>query len=314
MRRFLLSACLLLMPWDAAAQDLQRLQTKDNYFQTVDGKKFTPRGVSLCSLEWHAPLKQIEAVTSSPEKWAVNILRLPVQVKEWDRVGANAYIKGYLDPAIKMCRAKNIYCIIDWHAIDRWDDKKNTDKLEDFWSRVAPRYAADKNIIYEIFNEPTEPKEKTPENWQVWKTVMQKWVNDIRKDAPHTLLLIGSPHWSQMPSFAVEDPIKGKNLAYVLHVYPNYKESQWDKLFGDASEKIPLFITEWGWSAQEKAWWGIKGDQKTYGEPLKAYLEARPQIGWTAWSYDPKCGPSMLGVDKDMGDFVRNWLEESRPK
>jgi len=83
-------------------------------------------------------------------------------------------------------------------------------------------------------------------------------------------------------------------------------------LFGNASAKIPLFITEWGWSAQEKSWWGIKGDQRTYGDPLKAYLEARPQIGWTAWSYDPKCGPSMLGTDKDMGEFVKAWLEESR--
>ena len=91
-----------------------------------------PRGVSLCSLEWHEPLKQIESVTSSSDKWAVNILRLPVQVKEWDRVGADAYIKGYLDPAIKMCREKNLYCIIDWHEISRWDDPENTKKLEDF--------------------------------------------------------------------------------------------------------------------------------------------------------------------------------------
>jgi len=39
-----------------------------------------------------------------------------------------------------------------------------------------------------------------------------------------------------------------------------------------------------------------------------SYLDARHHIGWTAWSYDPRCGPAMLGSDKNMGDFVKEWL------
>ena len=305
----LITSCLLSSV--AVAQELPRLGTKDNVFVTSDGKTVTPKGVSLCSLEWHDPLKQISDITSSPDKWAANVLRLPVQVKEWDRVGAQAYIKGYLDPAVKMCREKNIYCIIDWHEIGAWNDAANVKKLEDFWARVAPRYAADKNIIYEIFNEPTEPKNKTHENWMLWRTQMQKWVDSIRKDAPNTLLLIGSPHWSQMPSFAVDDPVMGKNLAYVMHLYPNYGTHEWDDVFGKAAEKIPLILTEWGWSSQEKMKGQvIYGEQKSYGEPLKTYLNGRPQIGWTAWSYDPLCGPAMLGDDKEMGAFVKGWLED----
>lgn len=303
---FFLIAFLFCAP--ASAQDL-RLGTAGNHFKTSDGKAFTPRGVSLCSLEWHRPLEQIERITTS-DKWAVNILRLPVQTKEWDRVGAEKYIRDYLDPAIKLCRDKKMQCIIDWHEIGAWNDPDKSKKLEDFWARVAPRYAADKNIAYEIFNEPTEPKAKTKENWTEWKKSMQKWVDDIRKDAPLTLLLIGSPHWSQMTGFAAEDPIRGNNIAYVAHVYPNYKPRDWDGLFGDAAQKVPVFLSEWGWSARDKAWWGIKGDRESYGEPLRAYLDARPQIGWTAWSYDPKCGPAMLGDDKDMGDFVKGWLDE----
>ena len=309
MKIFAVFLMALLACAPASAREL-RLGTVDNYFKTSDGRRFTPRGVSLCSLEWHKPLKQIEDVTTT-DRWAVNILRLPVQTREWDRVGAESYIRNYLDPAVKLCREKNIQCIIDWHEIAAWNNPEKTKKLEDFWKRVAPRYAADKNIIYEIFNEPTEPKSKTKENWAAWKKSMQKWVNNIRKDAPNTLLLIGSPHWSQMTGFAAEDPIRGKNLAYVAHIYPNYKPRDWDKLFGNASEKVPVFLTEWGWSSQEKAWWGIKGDRESYGKPLRAYLDARPQIGWTAWSYDPKCGPAMLGADRDMGNFVKKWLDES---
>lgn len=310
MKAYVVFLMALLVCAPASAKEL-RLGTKDNYFKTSDGKRFTPRGVSLCSLEWHKPLQQIEDVTTR-HKWAVNILRLPVQTREWDRVGAESYMRNYLDPAVKMCREKKIQCIIDWHEIAAWNDREKIKKLEDFWERVAPRYAADKNIIYEIFNEPTEPKSKTKENWAAWKKTAQKWVDSIRRDAPHTLLLIGTPHWDQMTGFAAENPLRGKNLAYVAHIYPNYKPRDWDKLFGKASETVPVFITEWGWSSQENAWWGIKGDRKSYGEPLRAYLDARPQIGWTAWSYDPKCGPAMLGADKDMGLFVKRWLEDKK--
>jgi hypothetical protein len=308
---FVFFAFFFVFQASAKAEPVSRIGTNGNQFQTQDGKAVSLRGVSLCSLEWHKPLEQIEQVTSSPDKWAVNILRLPVQVKEWDRVGADNYIKGYLDPAIQMCRQKNIHCIIDWHEIGAWDNAENIKKLEDFWTRVAPRYAADRNIAYEIFNEPTEPKARTLENWLSWRTQMQKWVDSIRKDAPLTLLLIGSPHWSQMPSFAVEHPVQGNNIAYVMHLYPNFSVKEWDELFGTAAEKIPLILTEWGWSTQEKAKGQvIAGTRESYGEPLKAYLDTRPQIGWTAWSYDPLCGPAMLGADQDMGIFVKEWLEE----
>ncbi len=293
------------------AHSLPRLKVEGNHF-TADGEQIALRGVSLCSLEWHDSPKQIADVTSSPDKWNVNILRLPVQLKEWDRVGAQAYLKSYLDPAVKLCKEKNVYCIIDWHAIDDWNKPESIKKLEDFWKLVGPRYASDKNILYEIFNEPTGPSERTKENWLAWRKQAQTWVDAIRVHAPHTVLLIGNPHWDQMPSFAVDDPFEGDNLAYVMHLYPNWKQRDWDGLFGDASKTIPIFITEWGWSAQDKAFWVIKGDKESYGEPLKAYLNARPQISWTAWSYDSLCGPAMLGPDKDMGDFVKQWLEESK--
>ncbi len=310
------AACVIATPSfaaDSLLHSLPRLQVESNRIVKPDGAPITLRGVSLCSLEWHKPLEQIEQVTASPEKWNVNVIRMPVQAKEWARVGAQAYIKGYLDPAVKLCKESGVYCIIDWHDISDWNKPDNIKKVEDFWKLVAPRYADQKNIIYEIFNEPTEPKARTMENWLAWRKQAQEWVDMIRKDAPDTILLVGTPHWDQMPAFAAKEPFKGNNLAYVLHLYPNWPQKDWDNLFGEASKTIPIFITEWGWSAQPKSWWGIKGTQQGYGEPLRAYLDARPQINWTAWSYDPLCGPAMLGGDKDMGQFVKQWLEEANP-
>lgn len=314
MKKSVLTAalCLCLFPIVAKAKEpLPRLQVNGNHLLTIDGKDMPLRGVSLCSLEWHNPIAQIEELISSDDKWNANVIRLPIQVKEWDKIGADKYISGYLDPAVRQCERKNVYCIIDWHEIAPWKEEATQKKLEDFWKRVAPRYAANPNILYEIFNEPTKPEEKTEKNWIEWRDTMQKWVEMIRKDAPRTVLLVGSPHWSQMPSYALDNPIDDGNVAYVMHLYPNYSQADWDKLFGNASKTLPIFITEWGWSSTEKSAGNvIHGTKEKYANPLKAYLNERPQISWTAWSYDPLCGPAMQGDDKEMADFVKQWLSE----
>ncbi len=294
---------------------LPRLQIAGNHIETVDGREVQLRGVSLCSLEWHNSLSQMEKVTVSEEKWNANVLRLPVQVKEWDRIGADKYISGYLDPAVRQCQQSGVYCIIDWHEIGSWKDEKITKKLEDFWKRVAPRYATNTNIIYEIFNEPTAPDDKNEKNLAEWRDTMQEWVDMIREGAPRTLLLIGSPHWSQIPSFAEQYPLDDRNVSYVMHLYPNYSAADWDELFGNASRTLPIFITEWGWSSNEKSKNQVFfGSEENYGAPLKTYLNERPQISWTAWSYDPLCGPAMQGEDRDMAAFVKQWLSEDPPQ
>ncbi|PZQ45624.1 MAG: hypothetical protein DI551_06865 [Micavibrio aeruginosavorus] len=298
---------------DALPHSLPRLKVVGNHFETVEGKTVTLRGVSLCSLEWNNALKQIRDLTTGPDNWNVNVIRLPVQSIEWRRVGKDAYVKHYLDPAVKACKDSGVYCIIDWHVIHDWKEKESVDQLKEFWETVAPRYAAEKHILYEFFNEPTTPKDRTMENWLAWRDEAQKWVDQIRKDAPLSIILVANPHWDQMPGFAAEKPFRGSGLAYVLHVYPIWKEPLWDDLFGKAAESVPIFITEWGWSDEKDAWWGLKGNQKDFGDPLRAYIDKRPGISWTAWSYDDRCGPSMLGKDKDMGAFVKQWLKEANP-
>jgi endoglucanase len=295
----------------ALSPPLPQLITQGNTFTNKTGEAISLHGVSLCSLEWHAPLEQIKEVSDVNTGWHPNILRLPVQVREWDRIGEDAYIRGRLDPAVKLCRENGVYCIIDWHLIAAWDDPVSDQRLRDFWRKIAPIYANDPNIIYEIFNEPTTPKQRVRENWLKWRDKAQSWVDFIRTMAPETILLVGSPHWDQMTSFAVEDPIEGSNIGYVTHVYPNYKPHTWDKLFGIAAATIPMMITEWGWSSAETSKDSLLyGNADSYGQPLRDYLDARPHIGWTAWSYDPRCGPAMLGQDKDMGDFVKEWLKD----
>lgn len=293
------------------APSLPRLSIEGNLFVTEDGRPISLRGVSLCSLAWEPAPPLIKRATGAEGGWGANIVRLPVQPREWRRSGGKSYIRHLLDPAVEACRRENVYCIIDWHEIAPWNTPEVAKELEYFWGRVARRYANNKNIIFELFNEPTEPKRETESNWLAWRSVAQKWVDQIRAHAPETIILIGSPHWSQMTSFAAKHPFSGTNLAYVFHSYPNRPSSDWDTLFGNAANSVPVFLTEWGWSAKTRGE-VFAGSRETFGVPLKTYLNARPQIGWTAWSFDPRCAPAMLGQDTEMRDLVRQWLESLR--
>lgn len=310
----LLPFLVLLFPAAATAQALPRLQVEGNQLVASDNP-ITLRGVSLCSLSWHDPLKLLQGLARQNSGWNVNVVRLPVQPVEWKRLGPENYFRERLDPAVEECRKNGLYCIIDWHEIGDWDKKETEQDLLGFWRRAASRYAHEPFILYEIFNEPTEPKSRDRENWLAWRAKAQGWVDMVRARAPETVLLVGSPHWSQMPSFAVEDPFRGKNLVYVMHLYGGWPRESWDDLFGDAAATLPLFVTEWGWSAlprnRETPFYGTRA---AYAGPLRAYFDARPQVSWTAWSYDPHCGPAMTGDDADMGEFVREWLAQSAPK
>jgi len=295
----------------AQVSSLPRLQVSGNLLVTSDQTPITLRGVSLCSLEWHKPLILIDSVTNPVTGWGGNVLRLPIQPREWRRIGGEAYLKNYLDPAVRKCRTKGIYCILDWHQIAPWQDEKTQKDLENFWAVVAPRYAHDPNILYEVFNEPTKPGHKTTENWLIWRDTVQKWVDQIQKVAPQTPLLIGSPHWSQMTKFSAQYPLRGDNLLYVMHLYPNLGDKDWDVLFGNAAKSVPVFISEWGWSSDPQTKGNvIHGTKAGFGEKLKSYLADKPYIHWTAWSYDPKCAPAMTGRDQDMAAFVRAWLAD----
>lgn len=292
---------------NASNNTLPKLSTLGNKFIQEDGTAVTLKGVSLCSLAWHKPLDQIKQVTDPETGWSPKVLRLPVQPRMWEIEGAGPYMRKRIDPAVELCNKNGVYCIIDWHKIGNWTDPEVNEELMNFWSNVAPRYANNPNVLYEVFNEPTKPKARTQENWDAYREYAQTWVDHIRSYAPDTVILVGSPHWSQASSFAVNNPVIGKNIGYVTHVYPLWKPSRWDGLFGNAAENIPMVLTEWGWSSVNQNPL-LNASQESFGEPLKLYLDARPHIGWTAWSYDPRCGPAMLGEDTEMAEFVKRWL------
>jgi endoglucanase len=171
-------------------------------------------------------------------------------------------------------------------------------------------------VLYEVFN---ESEDLTDMSWATWKANAQPWVDQIRRDAPDNVILIGAPFWTQELSGAVADPFAGSNLAYVGHIYPGISPAVWGPggAFTDVAAVRPMMITEWGYRTGGTD--PVNGTQAGFGDPLKAWIETQ-RLGWTAWCADTIWDSTMFNADDwslrvgpgEMGGFTKDWLAAKR--
>lgn len=268
------------------------------------------------------------------------------------------YLEEYLDPVVERCRENGVYCIVDFHrhwgAELYWADPDTgepnaalSEEVELFWDAVAPRYADESHVLYEVYNEPTNPgmwddpleQDWAAEPWEWWLETAQPWVDLIREHASRNVVIIGNPGWTQSPEGALLEPFDGDNLAYAYHIYAQHDVSQqegWDEAGpnGDGTKRVyeeyPLFVTEWGWNADQ-----IEADANVvadYGDPFLEWMESSDAIHWQAWNFDagwgsefavrpafdgdecaePPCEWELVPGEQSLGHFVKDALERYR--
>lgn len=320
-------------------QDLPWLHTDGRWFKDEKDNLVTLRGISFCGFnnEWGEKVlpnfpEKIVKVTNGTNGWYPNVLRLPIKDYHLENFSLEQVYQT-LKAGVDECVEQRVYCIVDWHAVDgekgaNWRSPQTQQKTKDFWRYMAPRFRNYPNVIFELYNEPGYPKLVTAENWQNWRDVAQKWVDLIREQAPDNIILIASPLWAQIIQFAPEYPFEGNNLAYVNHTYGGMEKSwpkelgleyDWEQVFGKAADRVPIFMTEFGWQADAE-WKFGKATTAEFGQPMKEFLNKRPNINWTIWTYDHYCSPRLADENdrvlegNNMGLFVRDWLKEEWAK
>jgi endoglucanase len=301
-----------LLPLCVGAMETPWLHVNGNWLNDPQGNRVVLRGVAVVTPKDHAARGGIAAVVdrvTEPNLYS-RVVRVPVHPTDWT---GQAYVDQYLKPCVDALTKKGVYVIIDLHYISAYGSLDA--KVKDFWSVVAPAFKDYSNVLYEVFNEPTNPGGQS--GWPTWKAAAQPWVDLIRAAAPKNPILVGSPTWSQDARFAVTDPFKGDNLIYVIHVYPIH--TNWDQMFGVPSTKIPIFLSEWGYQNAGSFGSEVKGTTSVYGAQMKAYLAAHPNVSSTAWVFDHSWYPVMcdrnyklLGGEDYQGEFVQAFLSEKR--
>jgi endoglucanase len=295
------------------------LSVSGNKIVNTSGQQVILKGVNIADPEqlntkpWERPGVTARSIASAAtDQFNAKVVRLPILPGDpaypnegffSTTNGGETYFKNHIKPLVDELTAKGIYVIIDLHYVSDYDGLYS--KVEAFWKFMAPKFATNPYVMYEIFNEPIYP-----DNWSTWKnTIAQPITTLIRTYAPKNLILVGGPYWSSHISGAVTEPVSGGNVVYVGHVYANQTSAMWDTRYGAVADKYPLFITEWGFESG-----GTEGGDITYGQNFSAWM-AKRGLSWTVWSFDNLWGPRMFNQDwtlkpapAGMGEFVRDLL------
>lgn len=207
----------------------------------IDGDTVVLNGPSL---GWHSNWGRFYnegTVRALKEKWGANIVRAAIGahpsgdcVNGYSVDSANAVnlAVNVIDAAI----ANGMYVICDWHSHNNTlaDAKK-------FFTVISEKYGDSPNILYEIWNEPLEIP------WQEIRDYADELIPVIRRNAPHSVIIVGTPKWDQDVDVAAENPLMQPNLLYSLHFYAGtHKDWNRGKAETAIAAGLPLIISECG--------------------------------------------------------------------
>ena len=72
-------------------------------------------------------------------------------------------------------------------------------------------------------------------------------IDRIRMYAPQSIVIVGTPTWSQDVDIASSSPIERTNLLYSLHFYAaTHKEDLQSKMQTALTNGLPVFVSEFG--------------------------------------------------------------------
>ncbi len=317
-----------------------RLHVDGNKIKDPNGNIVILRGVALIDLgsleDWKGgALNAVNLITdpndtqSNSPGWYTKIIRImiapPDAVIGWPHPfnADNNDLYNLLRTFVDYCAEKEVYVAIDWHYVANTYD--HVESTSEFWQYMAPRFANDSHVIYELFNEPVNQVGTDAARWTSVKNDMQTWIDIIRGYAPDNLIFVGTPSYCQIIGPTATDPVDDVNVVYISHIYPLHWLSSGNQYYRDtitaAAAAHPVIMGEWGFTSDltyDDTWHIVIGTQTNYGKPIKKFVEGIG-IGSIAWcAGGPDWGPPMFYSDNtlrvgegEMGGFAKDWLFEA---
>jgi endoglucanase len=266
-------------------------QLKVQRGQVVDKHNVPPqlRGISMSWSIWGGQKYYTPEVISWLHKdFQANIVRLAMGIEP-----AGGYLKApvkqkqLIVDCIDAAITNGMYVLIDWHDHHAY---QHQEEAISFFTEMAKKYSGKKNVIYEVFNEPTEI------DWKTVKAYSIAVIKAIRKYDKQNVIIVGSPRWDQDVDIVAKDPIAGfKNIAYSFHFYAsdrNHQEKLMKKADFAIASGLPLFVTEWG--VGESNGNGVFDLLKT--EKWVQWME-KNKLSWVNWNVtDKKETTALLNV------------------
>ncbi|MFO1477370.1 MAG: glycoside hydrolase family 5 protein [Verrucomicrobiota bacterium] len=323
-------------PFDPALAAM-RLQVSGTNLLNPQGNPVGLYGVNIASLEWRNDGDHIEeSFRRAIQDWKVNFIRLPLAQDRWfgqttNQSDGGAAYRELVDKLVDLCAARRVYIDLDLHWSNRGRWSKDGGHLGqhvmpdvysvEFWKDVATRYRDFPNVIFGLYNEPYDisfevwrdggtvhekpPRRSADTNVVTFESAgMQKLYDAVRAAGAGNVVTASGTDWGYDLSGILEGhELKGSNIVYETHPYPFKKN--WDRNFGAAAARYPVFIGEWGSSGSN----GI-----AYGSKLMEYADRHGIRIWTAWDLHTSAGPTLIQnwqyEPTTFGAYVKEVLEE----
>ncbi|MHA6689826.1 glycoside hydrolase family 5 protein [Devosia sp. A449] len=262
------------------------------------------------------------------EDWAANCVRISVHPGHWryDRM----LLGQLLDADIAAARARQLFVIVDWHAIGfpdlyepvpppQWGLPADAylSSIDDaiaFWRGMAERHGSDPAVLFELWNEPVGDERHWLSDGAFWSEFRPAWAaitTEIRRISDNIVLAAGG-RWAHDLTGAAADPLDDARTAYAWHVYPNedrHAPDRWFASLGALAEHRPIIVTEWGFCPACED--GLQGGFDDFAMPFARDVLDGLGLGHTAWCYSPGAAPALLRQDdtpSSYGRFVRDYL------
>jgi len=299
-----------------------QLRVEGTQLVAEDGTPVQLKGPSSMWLNWERTgyASNPEGVKFMRDEWGAMVIRAAMGIEPdgaylSQPATAEASVKAVIDLAIRL----GIYVIVDWHAHHA---EETVDEAKAFFKMIAEEYGERPNILYEPFNEPDGAQDAYVD-WPTVKAYHEQIVPVIREADPDSVIILGTPQWSQLVDEAAADPVAGDNLMYTLHFY-SCTHTAWlrDKASAALADGLALFVTEWGASNADG---GTPNNPEVCLEEGQLWVDwmATEKISWTAWKLDDcvdvtcyfNAGTSPAGgwTDDQLnghGIFVRDSMQE----
>ncbi len=229
-----------------AAGGLSPLHVEGVALADKDGNPVQLKGLSHHGIAWFPQYINNAFYKQMHKKWKANVVRAAMYTEEY-----NGYCTGkeakklnrqLVKKSIKYATKNNMYVIVDWHILSDSNPNQHTKAAKGFFKWVAKNYGKQNNIIYEICNEPNGGT-----TWADIKKYANQVIPVIRKYDPDSVIIVGTPTWSQELDKAAADPLKYDNVMYSLHFYAaTHREWLQDTYTNAINAGLPVFVTEFG--------------------------------------------------------------------
>lgn len=226
----------------------QKLAVKGRNLVDAKGEIVQLRGISSHSIPEFPQFINREMFLQMRDEWKVDVVRLAMYTAEKDGycVGDDANrdrIKKVIFDGVEYAKELGLYVIIDWHILSDSNPLMHVDQARVFWEEMSKKYADYDNVIYELCNEPN-----VEATWADVKTYADEMIEIIRKNDKDSIILVGTPVWSQRVDEAYANPVSHpENVMYVIHFYADTHREELRNLFKEYYDKgLPIFCSEFG--------------------------------------------------------------------